>query len=130
MKIIDGTNAILGRLASFAAKEIIKGENIVIINCEEIKISGNRLKIKEKIKEKRSKIGSGQKGPKYSRINHNIVKRAIRGMLPSHRTSRGQTLLKNIKCFSGTPNEFHDKETIKLPRKISNKFIKIKELKK
>ena len=42
MKIIDGKNAVLGRLASFVAKEALKGEEIVIVNCDEIMITGNK----------------------------------------------------------------------------------------
>ena len=30
-KIIDGTNAVLGRLASYAAKQALLGEEIVIV---------------------------------------------------------------------------------------------------
>ena len=41
-KIIDGKNAVLGRLASFAAKEALRGEEIVILNCEQIIITGNK----------------------------------------------------------------------------------------
>ena len=36
LKIIDGKGTILGRLASYAAKEALKGEEIVILNCNEV----------------------------------------------------------------------------------------------
>ena len=36
MKVIEGKDAVLGRLASFAAKESLKGEEIAVVNCEEI----------------------------------------------------------------------------------------------
>ena len=42
MKIIDGKGAILGRLASYAAKQALKGEEIVVLNCEEVIITGNK----------------------------------------------------------------------------------------
>ena len=35
MKIIDAQGAILGRLASFVAKDLLKGEKIVIVNCKD-----------------------------------------------------------------------------------------------
>ena len=76
-KIIDGEGAVLGRLASFAAKEALLGEEIVILNCERVIITGNKADIKEKYESKRKKTGSGQMGPKHSRIAHKIVKRAI-----------------------------------------------------
>ena len=50
MKIIDGTNAILGRLASYTAKELLKGEEIIIVNCEKIIITGNKKNIEENFK--------------------------------------------------------------------------------
>ena len=39
MKIIDGKNAAMGRLASYVAKEAVKGEEIAIVNCNEVIIS-------------------------------------------------------------------------------------------
>ena len=48
MKIIDGKNAVLGRLASYAAKEALKGENIIILNCEKVIVTGNRKNIRER----------------------------------------------------------------------------------
>ena len=40
MKIYDGKGAVLGRLASKVAKEALQGEEIAILNCEEIIITG------------------------------------------------------------------------------------------
>jgi len=53
MKIIDGKNAVLGRLASYAAKEALKGEDIVILNCEHVIITGNKRDIRETFERKR-----------------------------------------------------------------------------
>ena len=46
-KIIDGKNATLGRLASYDSKEVLKGEKIIILNCGEIIITGNKKNIRE-----------------------------------------------------------------------------------
>ena len=97
MKVIDGKNAVLGRLASYAAKESLKGEEVKIINCEQVIITGSRKFIEKDFQEKREKIGSGQKGPKISRASEKIVKRAIRGMLPDHREGRGREAFKRIR---------------------------------
>ena len=43
--IIDGEHAIMGRIASFAAKEALKGEDVVIVNCNKVIITGGRLNI-------------------------------------------------------------------------------------
>jgi len=42
MKIIDGANTVMGRLASFVAKEALKGEEIKVVNCEQVIITGNK----------------------------------------------------------------------------------------
>ena len=82
MKIIDGTNTSLGRLASYAAKESLKGEEIVIVNCDEVIITGNKESIQKEFKEMRGRIGSSQKGPKHHKSSEKVVKRTIRGMIP------------------------------------------------
>ncbi len=130
MKIIDGKGAILGRLASYAAKEVLKGEEIFILNCDQVIITGNKESIEKKYKEKRSRVGSSQKGPKHSKLSDKIVKRTIRGMLPEHRFGKGKTAFKKIKCFIGIPKEFQDSKTIKAGKEKSNKFITIKEISK
>lgn len=130
MKIIDGKNAVLGRLASYVAKEALKGGEIVVLNCEKVIITGNKKEIKEKFEKKRGRVGSGQKGPKHSRISHKIVKRTIRGMLPNHRKGRGKEAYRRIKCFSGIPKEFEDKKKIVGGKEVGPKFIKIKEISK
>ena len=55
-KIIVGKNAVLGRLSSYAAKEALKGEDIVILNCEQVIITGNKKSIKKNFETKRSPI--------------------------------------------------------------------------
>ena len=103
VKIIDGKNATLGRLASHVAKNLLKGEQIAILNCDEVIITGNKKNIKEHFHEKRTKVGSGQKGPKYSRVNEKIVKRTIRGMVGNHRKGRGKIAYRLVRCYNKTP---------------------------
>ena len=130
MKIIDGKDAIMGRLASYAAKEALKGEDIVILNTEQVIITGNRENIKKDFDEKRTHVGSAQKGPKISRSPEKILKRVIRGMLPDHRTGRGKVALKRIRCYVGVPKEFENMKKISGGKEIKSKFITIEELKK
>ena len=94
MKVIDGKNAVLGRLASYAAKEALRGEEIVVLNCKEIIITGSKKNIQKNFKAKRGRFGHSQKGPKHSRNSEKIVKRTIRGMLPDHRKGRGKEVFK------------------------------------
>jgi len=126
--IIDGKDVALGRLASFAAKEAIKGEEIVVLNCQDVVVTGNRKNIEANFLEKRTKVGSGQKGPKHSRLNERIVKRAIRGMLPNHRKGRGKKVFGKVICYEGIPKEFENSETMKPEKGNRNKFIRVKEI--
>ena len=121
MKIIDGSGMVLGRLASHVAKESLKGEEIAIINCSEIVITGNRERIKKDFLEKRLRVGSSQKGPKHSRKTEKIVKRTIRGMLPNYREGRGREAWKRIKCYDKIPKELDGKEFIQLKKENKNK---------
>jgi large subunit ribosomal protein L13 len=130
MKVIDGKNAVMGRLASYTAKEALKGEEIAIINCEQVIITGNREFIQRDFREKREKIGSGQKGPKVSRTSEKIVKRAIRGMLPDHRLGRGKEAFKRIKCYAGIPPEFKDSKKISFNDEDKLKYIQVKDITK
>jgi len=130
MKIIDGENAVLGRLASYVAKESLKGEEVTVLNSEKIIITGNKTWINNDFTQKRKMAGSSQKGPTHSRPNYMIVKRVIRGMLPNHRTGKGRDAFKRIKCYEGFPEEFKNKKIIKLNEKEKNKFIQIKDISK
>ena len=130
MKIIDGKNAVLGRLASYAAKQALEGEEIVILNCEDVIITGRRKNIQKEFEEKRGRVGSSQKGPKISRLSERIVKRAIRGMLPDHRKGRGRQAYKRIMCYKGVPKEFEEKKKILAGREKRDKFIRVSEISK
>jgi large subunit ribosomal protein L13 len=125
--IIDGKNVVLGRLASFAAKEALKGNEISIVNSEQIIITGNKKMIKKEFEEKRSRIGHSQKGPKHSAIIEKMVKRAVRGMLPTPKQGRGKEALERIKCYKGIPKKFEEKEIIKMDTPQKMKYSKIKE---
>jgi len=128
MKIIDGKNAILGRLASYVAKQALKGEEIVILNCEQVIVTGNRTDIKEKFEAKRGRVGSSQKGPKHSKSSDKIVKRTIRGMLPDHRKGRGKIAFKKIKCYVGIPKEFQESKKIVSGKEKMGKFVTVKDI--
>jgi ribosomal protein L13 len=41
-KIIDGRDHLYGRLCSIVAKELLAGQKIVIVRCDEMCISGSR----------------------------------------------------------------------------------------
>lgn len=41
-KVIDGRDHLLGRLASIVAKELLAGQQVVIVRCDEMVVSGSR----------------------------------------------------------------------------------------
>jgi len=41
-RVIDGRGHLLGRLCSIVAKELLAGQTIVIVRCDEICVSGSR----------------------------------------------------------------------------------------
>ena len=126
--IIDGQRATLGRLASYAAKQTLKGHEVVIVNCNEVIITGKRKFIESDFAKKTSRIGHSQKGPKIIKSPERIVKRAIRGMLPEHRFGRGRVAYKNIKCYNKTPKEFEESKKISFDKTKTNKFMKLKQI--
>ena len=40
--VIDGRGHLLGRLASVVAKELLGGQKVIVVRCEQITISGSR----------------------------------------------------------------------------------------
>lgn len=130
MKIIDAQESILGRLASYAAKQALLGEEIVVVNCEKVIITGSKKNIQAELHEERHRHGHSQKGPKPSKLGERMVKRTIRGMLPNHRFGRGRDAWKRIKCYTGIPKEFEGKKMEKVKSDKKSKFIRIEEVSK
>jgi len=126
--IIDGTNATLGRLASYAAKQALLGNKIIILNSEKAVISGRKKSTIRSYKDKRSRGGSSQRGPFYPREPEKILKRAIRGMLPDYRRGKGREAFKRITCYSGVPEEHKDKKMIKAGKEKTSVYMSIKEV--
>ena len=107
MRIINGENLILGRTASRVAKAALFGEEIVLLNCAKLMISGNRKSIFAKQLQKAQRGPRPNKGPFYQSLPDMFVRRTIGRMLPT--TSRGRETLKRIKCYISVPEQFKDK---------------------
>ena len=102
--IYNGKDAVFGRLASVVAKDLLKGNFVDVINCEDIVVSGRKEVFVKKIRAKMEMgRGSSLKGPKYIRVADRLVKRMIRGMLPRDRM-KGQDAFKRLKCHVGNGN--------------------------
>lgn len=112
MKIINGEGLLLGRLCSYAAKAALLGEEVKIVNCEKVIVSGDKKKVFAKEKQKRDRRGYPLKSAKLPRLPDRFVRRTVRGMLP-HKKERGQEAFKRVMCYTKVPEEFAGKmETI------------------
>ena len=102
--IVDGTNMLLGRLASFVATQAQLGKKIDIVNCEKAVISGKKERIYSDYLAKKQ-MGSSTKGPFFFRVPEKFVRRSIRGMLP-YKGHHGKIAYARIKCHRGVPEQF------------------------
>ncbi|MEM4230583.1 MAG: 50S ribosomal protein L13 [Candidatus Pacearchaeota archaeon] len=127
--VIDGENCIMGRLASFVAKQALQGKQIDILNSEKVFITGNRKDILEKyIKLRRKGKSQKMKGPLFPTMPEKILKRVIRGMM-KYKEGRGKEAFKRIKCYIGIPKEFGNVEKISVFKlKENKKGLNLKEL--
>ena len=108
--IINGKDAVLGRLASYTAKKLLAGEEVSIVNAEKVIITGDSVEITKKYLKKRS-IGSPQHGPFFPTKPDLIVRRTVRGMLP-YKTNKGRIAFKKLRVYIGTPVEMEKGESI------------------
>jgi len=118
MILIDGTDQVLGRMATQVAKKLISGEEVVIINAEKVIISGSKKAVFEEYTHKFSQ-GGLRKGPFYPRSPDRIVRRAIRGML-AYDKPHGKEAFKRLKVYIGT-NGFNPKDSILKPMEEKDK---------
>ncbi len=123
--IIDGRNAVLGRLGSIVAQRIMDGEEIVVVNAEGIVVTGERDMV---FADYKARVDRGdttkRKGPFYPRRADLLFKRSVRGMIPWTTTS-GREAYRRLHVFVGTPKQFADAEVVKIDgamKKISGKY--------
>ncbi len=121
--IIDASNLILGRLASFTAKHALQGDEVVVFNAENAVISGTKTNIVEEAKRRLETrtLASQYKAPTHPRRPDTYVRRVIRGMLP-RRKPKGSAAFKRIRVYIGTPEEYRDKPTVRIPDAEASKL--------
>lgn len=131
--MIDASNLVLGRIATFAAKHALRGDQVLVFNAENAVISGTKANIVEEAKRrlKTRTLQSQYKAPTHPRRPDTYVRRVIRGMLP-RRKPKGNAALKRIRVYVGTPDEYRDKPTVKIAdanaSKLRCSFITVGEL--
>ena len=104
MRIYNGEGMLLGRLASRIAKDALLGEEVKVINCDKIIVSGKKTSVFANEKVRRLRKGYPLKSQKRPRFSERYVRRAIRGMLPWD-TTRGREAFDRIMCYVGSPEE-------------------------
>merc|ERR1711965_818231 len=114
--VIDGRGHLMGRLASFVAKEALNGQKVVVVRCEELVISGSFIRNKLKLLMKRTKRmnTNPKKGPFHHRSPADMFIRVMRGMLP-HKQYRGSAAFHRIKCVEGVPEPFNSMKRMVVP---------------
>jgi large subunit ribosomal protein L13 len=131
--LIDASNLIMGRLASYAAKRALSGNTVVVVNAERAIVSGKKASI---VSEGRTRLetrtlASQYKAPVHPRRPDTYLRRVIRGMLP-WKLSRGKAAFRRVKVFIGTPQEFADKQFAKLDwadaSRLRSRYITLAEL--
>ena len=134
--IIDATNSILGRLASYVAKRALEGYRIIILNAEKAIISGNRKSIVQEAKKRLGTrtLGSQKKAPIHPRRPDLYVRRVIRGMLPTREKTKGKVAFSRITVFINVPEKYANENIIKVPKadasRIQHKYITVGDLSK
>merc|ERR1712242_663640 len=113
--VIDADNHLAGRLCAVVAKELLRGNNVTLVRCEGIFITGNfyrnKLIMLEKIHKRTAT--NPKDGPFHHRAPSMMIKRMIRGMLPN-KTGRGQAAHKRLQCFDGCPPPFDMQKKFKV----------------
>jgi len=107
--IIDAEGLILGRMATYVAKRLLKGEEIVIVNAEKAILSGKK---RGKIADAKEFLGVGapERGPFHYRRPDKIVRKSVKGMLPI-KQPKGKQAYKRLKVYMQIPKEFKDQKT-------------------
>ena len=127
--IINAEGAILGRMSTYAAKQALQGNKIIVVNCGKALITGNRGALQEVYLNKRTRGGTSQKGPYFSKVPERIVRRTIRGMLPWKKTT-GREAFKRIFCYNDVPAEYSNKEKLIFKKEIKSRHMTVEELSK
>ncbi len=126
--LVDAKNEVLGRLASKVAKMIRGkhkpeftphvdcGDNVIVINCDKIRLTGKKWTDKEYVHFTGYPGGKRTRTPKdlMEKDPTKIIEKAVYGMLPKNRL--GRKLEKNLFTYAGEehPHEAQQPKTINL----------------
>lgn len=136
MLIVNGKDLVLGRLATFAAKRLLAGERVIVVNAEQAVISGKRESTLGAYTAwlNTRNLTNPRKGPIHFKRPEELVRRTIRGMLPFDKP-RGRAAYRRLRVHAGVPKSFADKKMQTVPgasveQLKTRRFIRIGELSK
>ena len=120
--LLDASQMNLGRLAtisslllrdklsSYYTPSVNRGNFVIVINADQVKVSGN--KNKQKIYWKHSGRPGGMKKQFFDQMlkkyPEKIIEKAIKGMLPKN--SLGRSYFKRLKVYVGSSHNFEGKD--------------------
>ena len=126
--LVDAENEVLGRLASKVASlirgkyktnftpHVDCGDNVIIINAEKIKLTGNKLTDKVYVRHTGYPGGQRFATPKELLAKNPvaIIEKAVKGMLPKNKLAN--QLINNLYVYAGTehPHEAQQPKPLKL----------------
>lgn len=105
--VVDATNHIAGRLCSYVAKMLLKGDSVVILNAERAVLSGERHSVIRQWHEylQIGSIVNPVHGPFHPRNPDRILTRMVRGMVP-RRKPKGASAMKRLRVYIGVPKDY------------------------
>merc|ERR1719392_138984 len=123
--VIDARGHLVGRLASKVAKELLRGQRVVVVRCEQLVLSGSLFRNKLNFKEflRKACNTNPRRQFKHFRSPSRMFWRSLRGMTP-HKTARGAAALQRLKVFEGIPYPYDQKKRMVVPEAL--KVLRIK----
>lgn len=121
MIVINAKEQVAGRIAARAAKLLLAGEEVAIVNSEQAVVSGMLQTAVDTMTSRRSQRNKRDpnEGPKYPSLPHLYLRRIVKGMLPK-KSQRGRDALHKLRCYTGVP-EGVDVESAVKPYEKANK---------
>ena len=117
--VVDARDHLLGKLASIVAKQLLEGQAVTVVRCDELNVSGhlahNRLKYMNYLRKRMS--SNPRRGPYHHRAPSMMFFKTVRGMVP-RKTARGQAALAKLKVFDGCPHPYDTKEKMVVPQAL------------
>lgn len=114
--VIDGRGHLVGRLASKVAHELLCGQKVVIVRCEELILSGSLFRNNTNFHEwlRKANNSNPRRNFKHFRSPSRMFWRSLRTMLP-HKEAKGKAALARLKVFDGIPFPYDLKKRMVVP---------------